>query len=201
MGIPLSILAFGEIASIPISLILLIDTLVLLIFTSFFATHSEKNNLINEFFLVLIQMFKNPILLAVSLGLIFVIFNIKIHSVIYKFLEILSYAATPTALFAIGINLYNRIENDLIKQITIISTFKLIIHPILLFSIFYFFPTNNVPDVWIKVAILCSCLPVAGNVFAMSIYYDTFIKITSSSILATTVLSTFTVPIVLFLLL
>ena len=201
MGIPLSILAFGEIASIPISLILLIDTLVLLIFTSFFATHSEKNNLINEFFLVLIQMFKNPILLAVSLGLIFVIFNIKIHSVIYKFLEILSYAATPTALFAIGINLYNRIENDLIKQITIISTFKLIIHPILLFSIFYFFPTNNVPDVWIKVAILCSCLPVAGNVFAMSIYYDTFVKITSSSILVTTVLSTFTVPIVLFLLL
>ena len=201
MGIPLSILAFGEIASIPISLILLIDTLVLLIFTSFFATHSKKNNLINEFFLVFIQMFKNPILLAVSLGFIFVIFDIKIYSVIYNFLEILSYAATPTALFAIGINLYNRIENNAIKQISIITIFKLIVHPFLLFSIFYFFPTNNVPDVWVKVAILCSCLPVAGNVFAMSIYYDSFVKITSSSILVTTVLSTFTVPIVLFLLL
>ena len=201
MGLPLSILAFGEIASIPISLILLIDTLVLLIFTSFFAVPSKTNNLLNKLFLIFVQMFKNPLLLSVSLGLIFIIFNIEIHSVIYKCLEILSYAATPTALFAIGINLYNRIENGAIKQLIPITTFKLIIHPIILFSIFYFFPTNNIPDVWIKVAILCSCLPVAGNVFAMSIYYDTFVKITSSSILITTVLSTFTVPIVLFLLL
>ncbi len=201
MGIPLSILAFGEIASIPISLILLIDTLVLLIFTSFFSTHSKKNNLINESFLILIQMLKNPILLAAFFGLIFVILDISIYNIIYKFLEILSYAATPTALFAIGINLYNRIENNVINQITIITLLKLVIHPILLFSIFYFFPTSNVPDLWIKVAILCSCLPVAGNVFAMSIYYDTFVKITSSSILVTTVLSTFTVPIILFLLL
>jgi hypothetical protein len=201
MGLPLSILAFGEIASIPISLILLVDTFVLLIFTSFFATDSNNNNLLNKFYLILIQMFKNPLLLAVTLGLIFIIFNIKINSVIFKFLDVLSYAATPTALFAIGINLYNRIEKNALIQLTIITTFKLIIHPIILFSVFYFFPTNNIPDVWIKVAILCSCLPIAGNVFAMSIYYNTFVKITSSSILITTVLSTFTVPIVLYLLL
>lgn len=36
MGIPLSILAFGEIAAVPISLILLIDSIILLSFISFF---------------------------------------------------------------------------------------------------------------------------------------------------------------------
>ncbi|SVD13774.1 uncharacterized protein METZ01_LOCUS366628, partial [marine metagenome] len=45
-----------------------------------------------------------------------------------------------------------------------------------------------------------SSLPVAGNVFAMSIFYNNFTKKTSGSILITTVLSTFSVPIILFLL-
>ena len=56
------------------------------------------------------------------------------YNIIYKFLEILSYAATPTALFAIGINLYNRIENWAIKQLITITTFKLIIHSIILLT-------------------------------------------------------------------
>ena len=88
----------------------------------------------------------------------------------------------------------------MIKQITIISTFKLIIHPILVFLIFYFY-NSTVSDLWIKVAILCASLPIAGNVFAMSIYYNCFKKNTSSSILITTVLSTITVPVTLFFLL
>ena len=41
----------------------------------------------------------------------------------------------------------------------------------------------------------------AGNVFAMSIFYNNFINQTSGSILITTILSTFTVPLTLYLLL
>ena len=103
-------------------------------------------------------------------------------------------------MFAIGINLYNKIENTSYNNVFFISFIKLIIHPLLIFFIFYFFDLD-VPDLWIKVAILCSSLPVAGNVFAMSIYYDCFTKNTSSSIFVTTILSTFSVPIVLYLLL
>ena len=199
MGIPLCILAFGEISAIPISLILIVDTFILLIFTTIFILKFEKKNFFKEFFSIILNILKNPILSSVIIGFIFIIFNIEINHIILKFIEILSYAATPTALFAIGINLYNKIQKNSLKQISIISFIKLIIHPILIFTIFYLFP-SNVPNLWVKVAILCSCLPVAGNVFAMSIYYNSFIKITSSSILITTVLSTFTVPIILYLL-
>ena len=76
----------------------------------------------------------------------------------------------------------------------------MIIHPILIFLIFYFLDLN-VPDLWIKVAILCASLPIAGNVYAMSIYYNCFIKNTSESIFLTTVISTITVPLILYLLL
>ena len=199
MGIPLCILAFGEVASIPISLILLVDTIVLLSFTSFFVTREKYNNFFYEVIKFFINLIKNPILFSVYLAFLFIIFNIEINNIAFKFLEILSYAATPTALFAIGINLYNKFSRKSYNQILLISLFKLFIHPLFIFLIFYIFP-SDIDIIWIKVAIICSALPVAGNVFAMSIYYNSLINTTSSSILITTVLSTFTVPIILFLL-
>ena len=200
MGIPLCILAFGQEASIPISLILLIDTLILLTFTSFFATNSKKNNFFVEIFTIIKNLLQNPILSAVFIGFIFLIFEIHIYGFIFKFLELLSLAATPTALFAIGINLYNKVDKNSLKQILFIVFIKLFLHPFLIFIIFYIFPTNS-PVLWINVAILCASLPVAGNVFAMSIFYNSYIKITSGAILVTTILSTFTVPLILYLLL
>ena len=200
MGIPLCILAFGEIAAVPISLILLIDSIVLLSFTGFFIDYDKDKSIFLKIYQFFLNLFKNPILLGVIIGFIFVIFKIQIPLMIFSFLEIISYAATPTALFAIGINLYNKIENKALNNILTISFFKLIVHPILIFIIFICFP-HNVDPIWIKVAILSACLPVAGNVFAMSILYNNFINQTSGSILITTILSTFTVPLVLYLLL
>ena len=199
MGIPLSILAFGEKAAVPISIILFADTIVLLTLTSFFASNTGTK-VYNNFFFILINMIKNPLLAAVLIGFIFVIFNIPIYPLIYKILNILSLAAPPTALFALGITLWNKVDMKFVQPIAVITIFKLLIHPFLIFCIFYFFPSSISP-LWIKVAILCSCLPVAANVFAMAGYYETFVKQTSSAILVTTILSTVSVPIILYLLL
>lgn len=199
MGIPLCILAFGEIAAVPISLILIIDSIILLSFTGFFVDYDIDKSIILKFYQILLNLFKNPILLSVFIGFIFIVFKIEIPLIIFSFLEILAYAATPTALFAIGVNLYNKIENNTFNNIFIISFFKLIIHPILIFLIFKIYP-HNIDPIWINVAILSTCLPVAGNVFAMSIYYKSFINQTSGSIFITTILSTITVPFVLYLL-
>ncbi|MBS56862.1 MAG: auxin efflux carrier [Rickettsiales bacterium] len=198
MGIPLSILAFGENAAIPISIILLADTIVLLTLTSFFASNNSKKGS-NNFFFNMINILKNPLLAAALIGFIFVIFNIPIYSLIYKILNLLSLAAPPTALFALGITLWNKVDNNFIKSVSMITILKLIVHPLLIFIVFNFFP-SSVPTIWIKVAILCSCLPVAANVFAMAGYYETFVKQTSSAILVTTILSTISVPIILYFL-
>jgi hypothetical protein len=182
MGIPLCILAFGEMAAVPISLILLIDTIILLSFTTFFIDYDQKKSFLKEIYNLFFSMLKNPILVAAIVGFLFVLLKLQLPLIIFNFLEIISFAATPTALFAIGI-----------------SIFKLICHPFLVFFVFFFY-SDNISPLWIKVAILCSSLPVAGNVFAMSIFYNSYTKKTSGSILITTVLSTFSVPIILFLL-
>ena len=200
LGIPLCILAFGKEAAIPISMILFADTIVLLTFTTFFASNTKESKIYKNLFFILVNMIKNPLLVAVLTGFIFVIFNIAIDSLIYNILNILSVAAPPTLLFALGIMLWNKVDISFIRLISVITIFRLIIHPLLVFCIFYFFP-SSVPSLWINVAVLSSCLPVAATAFAMSGYYETFIKETSSSILVTTILSTISVSIILYLLL
>ena len=200
LGIPLCILAFGKEAAIPISMILFADTIVLLTFTTFFASNTNESKIYKNIFFILVNMIKNPLLVAVLIGFIFVIFNIPIYSLIYKILNILSVAAPTTLLFALGIMLWNKVDTNFIRLITVITIFRLIVHPLLVFSIFYFFP-SSVPSLWINVAILSSCLPVAATTFAMAGYYETFIKETSSSILVSTILSTISVSMILYLLL
>ena len=200
LGIPLCILAFGENAAIPISMILFADTIVLLTFITFFASNSNEKKIYKKLFFILMNMIKNPLLLAVLIGFIFVIFNIPIYSLIYKVLNTLSVAAPPTLLFALGIMLWNKIDTNFVRLITFITIFRLVIHPLLVFCIFYFFP-SSVSSLWINVAILSSCLPVAVTAFAMAGYYETFIKETSSSILVSTILSTISVSMILYLLL
>ena len=200
LGIPLCILAFGEEAAIPISMILFADTIILLTFATFFASHTNESKIFKKLFFILLNMIKNPLLVAVITGFFFVIFNISINSLIYNILNILSVAAPPTLLFALGIMLWNRVDVKFVRLITVITIFRLIVHPLLVFSIFYFFP-SSVPSLWINVAILSSCLPVAATTFAMAGYYETFIKETSSSILVTTILSTISVSTILYLLL
>ena len=200
LGIPLCILAFGENAAIPISMILFADTIVLLTFITFFASNSNEKKIYKKLFFILMNMIKNPLLLAVLIGFIFVIFNIPIYSLIYKVLNMLSVAAPPMLLFALGIMLWNKININFVGLITVITIFRLVIHPLLVFCIFYFFP-SSVSSLWINVAILSSCLPVAATAFAMAGYYETFIKETSTSILVSTILSTISVSLILYLLL
>ena len=200
LGIPLCILAFGKEAAIPISMILFADTIVLLTFITFFASNTNESKIYKNLFFILVNMIKNPLLVAVIIGFIFIIFNISIYPLIYEVLNILSVAAPPTLLFALGIMLWNKVDIKFVQLITVIKIFRLIIHPLLVFCVFYYFPSSISP-LWINVAVLSSCLPVAATAFAMAGYYETFIKETSSSIFVTTILSTISVSTILYLLL
>ena len=84
LGIPLCILAFGKEAAIPISMILFADTIVLLTFATFFASNTNESKIYKKLFFILVNMIKNPLLVAVLIGFIFVIFNIPIHKLIFK---------------------------------------------------------------------------------------------------------------------
>ena len=114
----------------------------------------------------------------------------------------MSGAAVPTALFAIGIIIVSKSVEKAYSELIFISLIKLIMHPLLVILLFIFWPTDwlKMLDImWIQVAIIFSCLPVAATVFPVAQYYKSYVSKTSSAIIVTTILSIITIPAVLFL--
>lgn len=198
IGIPMCIFAFGIEASLPLGLILLSDTIILLSFTSFFISLSERNKSFNKIFINLIKrIVSQPLLIAVCLGMLFSQLNVKPAFTTNKFIEMIAASAAPVALIALGASIKFKFEKSENFELVLISFGKLIIHPFLLIIIFLIWPAEKIA--WIQTAILCSSLPIAANVFVLAQYYGHFQKQSANAIVLSTIISTFTVPITLYI--
>ena len=198
IGIPMCIIAFGVEASLPLGLILLSDTIVLLSITSFFISFSEKKKTYIEIIKNLItRIVSQPLLIAVCLGMVFSQLNVKPTFTVNKFVEMIASSAAPVALIALGASIKFKFQKSENIELFFISLGKLFVHPFLLISIFLFFPSGK--SVWVQTAVLCSCLPIAANVFVLAQFYGHFQKQSANAIVLSTVISTFTVPSTLYI--
>ena len=197
MGVPLAIMAFGHEAALPMALILLADTVVLLALVAIFVVPRQ-----GHFGVVVLNiirtMISNPLLVSVVVGVIFALFGLKLPEMVNGLVVMLSGAAAPTALFALGMTLYGQPLRNSVGEIGLITIYRLFAHPLLLMVIFFLFPGQDV--LWMNVAILSACLPVAANVFMLAQHYQHYVGRAATSCLISTVIATVTVPIVLFLL-
>jgi len=195
MGIPLAILAFGDAAALPMALILFADTIVLLTLTSFFVANND-GTIHNAGLKIMRTMITNPLVLAVVAGLLFSATGLPMPSIPAQFGTLLAGAAAPVALFALGATLYGQPLRAAAGEISLIAGLKLIVHPLLISLLFVGIPGQD--PLWVKVAILSACLPVAANVFMLANYYGAYIGRSASAILASTVLASATVPLFLY---
>ena len=203
IGIPLCVLAFGHEAAIPMALILVADTIVLLTLTAVSESQSNSSSLQKSLKNVFLSMVRNPLLLSVLLGFSALTLSIKIPKTPALLLEMLAGAAAPTALFALGVTLVGQPISSVKNELGLLVVLKLAIHPILTALIFLSwqkFGFSELDTIWIKVAILFSCLPIAANVFALSQFYNAYSGRSASAIMGTTIIASITVPFTLFLL-
>ena len=197
IGIPMCIIAFGVEASLPLGLILLADTIVLLSITSFFISFSERKTYIEIFKNLIRRIVSQPLLIAVCLGMVFSQLNLKPTFTVNKFVEMIASSAAPVALIALGASIKFKFQKSENMELFFISSGKLIIHPFLLITIFLFFPSEK--SIWVQTAVLCSCLPIAANVFVLAQFYGHFHKQSANAIVLSTIISTFTVPLTLYI--
>ena len=196
IGIPMVIMAFGEEAALPMGLMLFADTMVLLGMTSIFIA-GDGQNPIKVLGNILKTMAKNPLVQSVVAGLLWAYSGLEMPSVLDRLLNLLAGAAAPSALFALGATVYGQPIKGAMGQIGSVSLIKLIIHPLLVAGLFLLIPGMDI--LWVKVAIIAACLPVAANVYMLSQVYTAYVGRTASSVLFSTMLATFTVPIILYL--
>jgi predicted permease len=201
MGIPLAITAFGEAAGLPAIIatafmgIVLISLTIALIETDLSTKAGGAGGIARD---VGLALAKNPLVLSVAAGALVPAFGISIPLPLAKFFDLLSSAAGPCALFAIGLFISGQSVKKGLHEAALITAIKLLVHPaiawLLLAAVF------EVEPLWAKVTILIAALPTGANCFVLAQRYNVFVAPTSATILLSTALSVVTVSLLLILL-
>ena len=195
IGIPLGILTFGDAAAVPLAVILFVDSILLFGFAAI-AVSSRGAGWISTSASVLQTMAKNPFLIAITASLVFSASGIEMPRFVDKVLLLLAGAATPVALFALGVTVFEQSLQSSVGELLGISLYRLILHPLLVALLFLGMP--GVDPLWIKIAIMSACLPVAANVFVVADNYGVYGVQSASATLVTTIAASLTVPIYLY---
>jgi malonate transporter and related proteins len=194
MGIPLTIAAFGNIASLPAALATLILNLIPLTITVLFfeASRGKGKNLLQLAIQTSRTVLANPLVLAVVVGLMFGLSNVDLPRPIEVSTKLLADTAGPCALFALGFGLVNRSNIKPTQaihhqQINILVILKLIFQPVVtLFLVHYVF---ELEPLWANVAILFAALPTGVATYVLAQKYETYAENVARAILISTVIS------------
>jgi malonate transporter and related proteins len=195
LGVPMLVALMGEAAAGPILMVLTIDLVVFSSLITILITGSRDGRMsLDVLKTVALGLVKNPMIVAISLGLIFSSLSLPVPDVANEFLSILGAAATPGALFAIGASLATKSA----ERMTIaawLSFCKLILHPAAVaFAALVLFPVAAFDA---AVMIAAASLPVAGNVYILAQNYGVAPHRVSASILISTAFSIVTVSLVI----
>ena len=191
LGVPMLTLLMGEAAIGPVMLVLSIDLIVFGSLIVILVTGSRDGTVgAGILRTVGLGLLKNPMIVSITLGLLWSASGVTIPGVMNDFLDLLGGAATPGALFAIGASLATkRAEHPMVAGWLSLS--KLGLHPLFAaFACFVLFPVDPYSA---AVMIAAASLPVAGNVFILAQHYGVAPQRVSATILISTVASVVTV--------
>jgi len=195
LGVPMLIFILGQSAIGPLMLILTIDLIFFGSLAVIVITGSRKNNtILGVMQNIGIGLLKNPMIVSITLGILWSGFQIPIPTAMNEFLKILGAAATPGALFVIGASLATKSAEN-IKIAGWLSFCKLALHPaaVAFFALIIF----SIDPFAAGVMITTAALPVAGNVYMLAQHYGVAPQRVSASILISTIFSIFTLTIIL----
>ncbi len=186
LGITVVVSLLGEKALAAVSMAVIVDLVVIIPTTiallEFLGTRSQS--LLNTLRSVARSFVVNPFVVAIFSGLFLSFANISFPQGVDDFLRILSMAAVPTALFAIGVTLFGQSIRVAWIEITLLCALKLIIHPIAMFIV-----TAVILDMQrdlVAAATLLAALPIANNAFVIAMRFDVRPEVISGAILAST---------------
>lgn len=195
LGIPMLAILLGSDAVGPVILILATDLIVFSSLIVILVNGGRTGRLtLGTLRTIAIGLVKNPMIVSVTLGLLWSGFSIPMPAPFSDFLSILGGAATPGALFAIGASLAVK-SAERIHIAGWLSFCKLILHPLFVaIGVLVLFPLDAYTA---TVVISAAALPVAGNVYMLAQHYGLAPQRVSAAILFSTAASILTVPVII----
>jgi predicted permease len=196
LGIPMLAVLLGPEAVGPVMMVLAVDLIFFGSLIVILVTASRGRFSFAIFGTVFAGLAKNPMIVSISLGLLWSALSLPVPGPMAEFLEILGAAATPGALFAIGASLASKSAERMTTAIEL-SVVKLVLHPALVaiaaLAIF------DVDAYAAGVMIAAASLPVAGNVYILAAHYGVAPQRVSATILISTAASILTVSAIISL--
>ncbi len=200
MGPPLALAAFGAPAIAPAALIFTFDnTLHFILAPSLMALRKgQKQNPFILFGKILLAIFTHPFILATIVGLSAAVFKFTPPVPVDKAIGLLAAAAAPCALFTMGVTAALRPLKTVPVELTWLVPIKLLIHPLLVYSLLTWL--GPFEPVYVKTAVMLASLPSATNVFVLAQQYGVWQERASSAVVVSTLTAMVTVTMVIYFL-
>jgi malonate transporter and related proteins len=200
MGLVLSVVALGEAAAVPAILIFCFDVLIqftLVPLAGAIATTAHEASWRELGQRIAGSVLLHPFFVAAAAGAVSSAIGLHLPTALDTFVEMLSLAAAPSALFALGITLSKRRFAGVGPEFPVIVGLKMLVHPIIVLVVLSII--GGFDPLWVSVAVLMAALPTAASVYIFAEQYGVYLEGASSSILVTTLVSAVTVPALLYL--
>jgi len=195
MGIPMMVLLFGPAAVGPVMMMLMVDLFVFGSLIVILITGSRDGRMsLGVLRTVLLGVLKNPMIMAMFLGLAWNSTSIPTPAPVGDLVDMLAGASTPCALFAIGASLAGK-STERASVALWLSFMKLALHPlaVAIVMVWWF----EIDGFIAGVAIAAAALPVAGNIYIVAQSYGAAAQRASAAILVSTVISIVTTSLVI----
>jgi len=197
LGIPLVTVAYGEKAALPAALATVATNIV-----SFAAAIACLEMLANPrgggAARAIAGVARSPLIWPIGLAVLAVWLQLKVPLPVERFLTLLSAAAGPCALFAIGLFVSQLSIREGFAASWPTTALKLVLHPALMAVLAYgLLPLD---PLWAKVAVVCASLPLGATAFVLAQRYKLLEAETSTGAVLSTAVSVLTVSIVMTLL-
>ena len=193
MGFPLCLMVFGEAGLPAVVIATLLTACVLFAFTIILIEIDLQGSghLLHTMGKVGASVLRNPLVASPLLGALLALLEWPLPHAIDQFASLLGAAASPCALVTIGLFLSQNQPTGHAGAVWRIVSLKLLLHPALAFVLAYW--VFDMPSMWAASAVLLAALPVGTGPFMLATLYNREPAITSRAILISTVLSVFTV--------
>ncbi len=196
LGIPLTLAAFGEAGMLPLTLIITFHSALLFPLSILVVELGRGGGGWRKALGDSVKaLSRNPVILAILAGLAYGATGLGLAVPVEAFITLLSGAAAPAALFALGASLAGyRIAGDL-KEIMLSCAIKLLVHPLAV-AVLAFWVFDLRGD-WAAIALLTAALPAGANVFVLAQQYNIYLGRAASIVLISTGLSMLTLSVLL----
>ena len=193
MGVPLCLAAFGEPGLPPAMLAVIVTSIIAMVFGVMLielevaAGHGPVLTFLNAAW----NVARNPLPVSIAAGIAWSGLSLPLPTPVEKWIDLLGAAASPCALFAIGLFLSDKSVRHGLAEAGLATLIKLLLQPLLAAVVLPFFiDLKTVPG---QVALLMASLPTAANAFVLAKQFDIQVEQNTASVLLSTAFSVVTV--------